>query len=1020
MAKYSVPGIRFTEIDNSIRTESDPGLGIGAIVMKSNKGPVNQRIVTKNYSEFTDIFGEPETLTDYGHFAAENYFRNSTQLFAVRATMGDEQYSQIQFSYPDASVTATNKADDTVQFKFIDNQTDSKLILAQAIQKDSYETLVADSWTADEANPEGFILQQKACYAQFNNIMSETSDIVVFKSSATDGEDIIVDQGYHVTYPNYVDGNGDNPQLTTKLLLSTSAYEDGFIPASDIKIEPKTGYPSSVKKVKLSVPMSATLDKNSTNITFYGNTSAVTGWATSGVYYDDIFNGDNFYGDFDGTWDEECYKEYGYGVQEAEKVVLMDWDDTSINKTYYVNSSELDPERNTDGGAIRPAYAIKYTEYINADPSYAIIGKHDLDDVEGVEQVFVSAVSAMYTDRTKKTAWGNEEYEERSPRQVINDMMEQYGASDVSEINAFSYLKYFDVFSQSIKEFIIREDQAAFYDKVSKRPGKNVNEYLFYLYNAKNAEEVTKASVFMAETAEFITLPIQAGHTVVKDDNRTVLNSIVATPTSYLVNSVDKTYADGYTVLTQTDDEPGNGDIEGYTSVFDNQLVIASIGPGKYGDNIGVSIITTECADVLALQHQNAFNWKYSYDDEDQVDADAEGLTWKKVFRINVYVKNKNQTAEGAWGNGMDALLKDPAESWFVSTDPYAKDSEGNSLFAPTVINGHSEYIYVSRNSVNTAINGKGEYEQPNQTYSIYQLTGGKNSTKNNISEKTAALNFYKDRQRAKFDILFNCDAVDSFNGKQRYSAHQKKIAQIASARTMDIGVVQVTSKQAKTCKQMLSEGKMFTFSNGSYVAEYGGYDKYYNATLAAWIYLPKSVAGACAMAYCDTFAYPWYAPAGVARGTIAYTAGQLLRLSDDEIGQLYDQQINTTRDCGAYGVVLWGQKTALKKNSLLNRINVRRCLNYIEKNLENMMTPYLFMQNSVNTRSSARNDIDSFLQRVQAAEGIDRYSLSVTQDAEDPTIMNVNIRVVPTSAIEFIDVKIFIDRNTGVTVAEG
>ena len=52
MAKYSVPGIRFTEIDNTIRTESEPGLGIGAIVMKSNKGPVNQRIVTRNYNEF--------------------------------------------------------------------------------------------------------------------------------------------------------------------------------------------------------------------------------------------------------------------------------------------------------------------------------------------------------------------------------------------------------------------------------------------------------------------------------------------------------------------------------------------------------------------------------------------------------------------------------------------------------------------------------------------------------------------------------------------------------------------------------------------------------------------------------------------------------------------------------------------------------------------------------------------------------------------------------------------------------
>ncbi|MBR1611793.1 MAG: hypothetical protein IJ672_10015, partial [Methanobrevibacter sp.] len=89
-----------------------------------------------------------------------------------------------------------------------------------------------------------------------------------------------------------------------------------------------------------------------------------------------------------------------------------------------------------------------------------------------------------------------------------------------------------------------------------------------------------------------------------------------------------------------------------------------------------------------------------------------------------------------------------------------------------------------------------------------------------------------------------------------------------------------------------------------------------------------------------------------------------------------------------------------------------------IEKRLENMMTPYLFMQNSVNTRASARNDIDSFLQRVKAAEGIDRYQLSVTQDPEDPTIMNVNLIVYPTSAIEFIDVKVIINRST-VTVTE-
>ena len=266
---------------------------------------------------------------------------------------------------------------------------------------------------------------------------------------------------------------------------------------------------------------------------------------------------------------------------------------------------------------------------------------------------------------------------------------------------------------------------------------------------------------------------------------------------------------------------------------------------------------------------------------------------------------------------------------------------------------------------------------------------------------------------------MFNVDAIETFNGRQRYNALQRKIAEIAGNRKQDIGVIQVTSKACKTGKQMVSESKMFTFNNASYVAEYGGYDKYYNGDVASWIYLPKSVAGACAMAHCDTFVYPWMAPAGVANGTIPYANGQLLRLTDDEIGELYDNNVNTTRDCGNFGVILWGQKTALKKNSLLNRINVRRCMNYIEKILEHMMTPYLFQQNNTSTRSAARNDIDAFLQRVKAAGGIDRYEVSVTIDDDDPTIMNVNIIVYPTSAIEFIDIKIFINRQKGMSMDE-
>lgn len=1043
MAKYSTPGIRFTEIDNSIRTESLPGMGIGAIVMKSNKGPVNQRIVTRNYNEFTEIFGQPETLTDYGHFAAENYFANSTQLFSVRATMGDEQYSQIQFTYENAPVTAQNNSEDTAKIMYVDNQGDNNLRLLDKLSTTTnYDSLVNNGdWCANDELVSGFSVKQKAYYGEFKDILTESNDLIIFKGKNDGWTGNIVESGVHVIYPTTVDSEGNDPTFNTTLMF-TSAGWDASASKDYVSIKPERRTSKTMYKVTVSVPEEYTLDRKQTNIQFYGNCDAVSSWSATGVKYKEIFeNGaDNFYGDaFSGSWTEPEVD--GYGYVDAQRMEIMDWDDPEIKKTYYVDSEEF--EEHCD-----QAFGMKFTNFNEVDPSYAVVGYNENINKAlpvGNKLYFINPVSAMYkdivetydesfkhiteTEIKEDVDWlGTYEYGEvgipaRTPKKVIIDMMDQYACSDISDINDYSYLRYYDVTTDSIVEKIVKETPEAM------AKNDNTEEYLFWLFTEKGSSKLTKASVYIASSTELIALPIQKDHVYEEKDTATYipLNNIVAQPTSFIFNSVDKTYADGYTIKTESEDEPGNGDVERYRSNFDDQLIITSIGPGEYGDDIGISIITTECANIPALQHQNAFNWKYAYDDEDQVNNDTTAydenpndLTWKKVFRINVYVKNKTQTAEAAWGFGMDALRKDPAESWFVSTDPYAKDSDGNSLYIPNVINGHSDYIYVSRASVSDAADNKGKYQQPKQTYAIYGLTGGKNSVKNDISEKTAALELYKDRQRAKFDILFNVDAVDTFNGRQRFAAHQRKIAQIAAARTMDMGVVQVTSKQTKTAKQMLSESKMFSFNNGSYVAEYGGYDKYYNSAIASWVYLPKSVAGACAMAYCDTFSYPWMAPAGVSRGTIGYTNGQLLKLTDDEIGQLYDNNVNTTRDCGSYGVVLWGQKTALKKNSLLNRINIRRCLNYIEKRLENMMTPYLFMQNSVNTRSAARNDIDSFLQRVKAAEGIDRYALSVTQDPEDPTIMNVAIQLWPTSAIEFVDVKIVINRSRGVSVEEG
>lgn len=1021
MAKYSVPGIRFTEIDNTIRSNSLPGLGIGAIVMKSNKGPVNQRILTTSYDNFTDIYGQPENLDDYGHFAAENYLAISNQLMTVRTTMGDEGYAQIQYPYTDADLKDTYRSKDTAEYKYIDNEDDANLKLLGRLQDvTQVSAIIGNSanpeWLVNDALSSTFGVYQKAGFATVYDLINDNPPAVAVFKNVGEGKpsaaNIEKDEGYYIEFATKVNANGEIGKMYDDLILTKKAYDENSLPTSAIQVSntalqviTSSGVLSGYKTI-FSIPATDTLNNEATTLTaFYTSdfASAISAEqansASSGIAYSDLFNNDNFY---KGISDAEmCSKE------NAVKIQFKDWDDC-VNKTYYVLKDDFEK---TFGQAV----GIQFREY----------GMNTLQE----------ALAGIFSDKTIKFEDLSKIASSTTGFELINDLADSYGC-DSSELltdNKYGLLTYYDVWegvdydendnitNEPIEKVIYKKDWLEFMAKHPQTTDVGYDENLFWVIGEKNAKTPTTISVYTADEPNGVVIPWQE-NTKKDEEGSETINKMAAFATSEILNGTNERYKDGYTVSIESDDEPGNGDIEQYVSNKANQLIIASIGPGEYGNDIGISIITPECAEIPALNHQNAFMWKYKYDDEDQVDndeVDQDTLTWTKVYRINVYVKTKSQTAEAAWGTGMDALLKEPAESWFVSNDPTAKDSEGNSLYAPNVINGHSDYIYVSRNSVNEARTGAGTYAMPHQTFAIYGLTGGSNSKKNNVTEKIAGLKLYADRQKADFDILFNVDAIDTFNGKQRYSALQRKIAEIAASRTIDIGVVQVTSREAKSVKRMLGEAKMFSFNNGTYVAEYAGYDKYYNSTLASWIYLPKSVAGACSMAYCDMTSYPWFAPAGVQRGNITYTNGPLTRLTDDEIGQLYNINVNTSRDCAGFGECLYGQKTALKKESALNRINVRRCLNYIEKQLENMMLPYLFQQNTANTRSAARNSIDAFLNRVQAAEGVEEYSLSVTQDNEDPHIMNVAIRIVPAEAIEYIDVKITVDRNTGVITSE-
>ena len=460
-------------------------------------------------------------------------------------------------------------------------------------------------------------------------------------------------------------------------------------------------------------------------------------------------------------------------------------------------------------------------------------------------------------------------------------------------------------------------------------------------------------------------------------------------------------WADGYTLKTQ-DGDPGINDIESFGS-FGTGLNIASIGPGTYGNNIGIAIIT--CASSLSgTSYPYGFNWQNKYDTTPTLtSANSAAMIWPQVYRVNVYVKDANADTATVWAGGVSGTTS--VESFLVSNNRI-KDATGNSLFAPFVINGSSNYIYIKKANISSS------YPADTTAVGIVALSNGGNSSTATTGQKLAAAQaLYSDKTKVTIDMLITPDVVTTSD-----ASYIQGIGNIAATRMDCIAVTQCSSLTATSRATINSELANFSFSGPSYVAPYVGYDKIYDTYTDSEVFIPKAIAGAVIMARTDRVANTWDAPAGVNRGIIGYSIGQNTVLSEADIGAIYDNNANTSKFINGYGNVLWGQKTAQKKATALDRINVRRLLLYIENTIEPSLLPFLYEENTSRTRSRLSGIIDSFLSKVKAGGGLYDYKVvcdltNNTADDIDLNLLNADIYVQPTKTIEFIQLQTIITR---------
>lgn len=191
-------------------------------------------------------------------------------------------------------------------------------------------------------------------------------------------------------------------------------------------------------------------------------------------------------------------------------------------------------------------------------------------------------------------------------------------------------------------------------------------------------------------------------------------------------------------------------------------------------------------------------------------------------------------------------------------------------------------------------------------------------------------------------------------------------------------------------------------------------------------VVVPPSVVVLGALALNDALGHPWFAPAGFTRGALQTTLEARVKLSKANMDTLYDVNINPlvafpgnassgTNPKG--GVVVWGQKTLQAAASALDRVNVRRLLIDIRRQVREIAQTITFEPNREVTLAKFSAAVTPRLQRIQALAGLERFrviidSSTTTQaDVENNTIRG-KIFVQPTKTIEFVSLDFVVANN--------
>ena len=212
------------------------------------------------------------------------------------------------------------------------------------------------------------------------------------------------------------------------------------------------------------------------------------------------------------------------------------------------------------------------------------------------------------------------------------------------------------------------------------------------------------------------------------------------------------------------------------------------------------------------------------------------------------------------------------------------------------------------------------------------------------------------------------------------------------------------------------------TALTSQYAATYWPWCKVQDTSSAKgkYIWVMPSVIMAAQYVNVDKNAGSWYAPAGEENGSISAIDVEVAcnEVDRDELYVDYNR-INPITKFKDGSIVVYGEKTLQRKNSVLTKIHTQRMIIDAKKKIKAALKGYVFKPNTGSYVSKINGDVTAILENFKAGGGLNWYKViaddtnNTTETSQQDQVF-VDTVLVPTGTIEEVNVSMTLNKTAG------